>query len=169
MDVYEAIEKRFSVRSYADRPVEADKLERILTAGRLAPSARNLQDMKIVVVRDAEIRAKLAAAAEQPFIEQAPVVLAVVCLDPGRKMYCGVPNGPVDCAIAIDHMTLAATAEGLGTCWIGHFDQKACCEILNVPASAQIIELLPIGYPAVQAGAKKRKPLDQLVCQERFS
>jgi nitroreductase len=169
MDVYEAIEKRFSVRSYEDRPVDADPLERILTAGRMAPSARNLQDMKIVVVRDAAIRSALAAAAEQPFIAQAPVVLAVVCLDPDRKMFCGVPNGPVDCAIVIDHMTLAATAEGLGTCWIGHFDQTKCREILHVPASAQIIELLPIGYPAVEAGEKKRRPLDELICQDRFS
>jgi nitroreductase len=78
----------------------------------------------------------------------------------------------VDCAIAIDHMTLAAVAEGLGTCWIGHFDQDACRKVLGVPASAVIIELLPLGYPAPGAEAPKtkpRKPMNQVVCYERFS
>jgi nitroreductase len=77
----------------------------------------------------------------------------------------------VDCAIAIDHMTLAAVAEGLGTCWIGHFEQDACRKILGIPDDAQIIELLPLGYPAGGAehpGSKPRKPLEELVCWDRF-
>ena len=169
MDVYDAIRNRFSVRAYEDRDIEDDKLRRVLEAGRLAPSARNSQSWKFVVVRDRETRQKLGEASEQPFIAQAPVVIAVVTLDPDRTMYCGVPAGPVDCAIAIDHMALAATAEGLGTCWIGHFDQKKCCDILGVPDSAGIIELLLVGYPAASPGAKKRKDLDEVVCWDRFS
>jgi len=169
MDVYEAIEKRYSVRSYEDRPVEAEKLQRVLNAGRLAPSARNLQDWKFVVVQDGQVRSRLAQAAGQAFLGTAPVVIAVVTLVPERTMYCGIPAGPVDCAIAIDHMTLAAVAEGLGTCWIGHFDQDACCKILQVPPSAKIVEMLALGSPAGKAGRKSRKPLDEVVCHDRFS
>ena len=110
-----------------------------------------------------------ADAAEQPFIAQAPVVLAVVDTGGGHVMFCGVPAGPVDCAIAIDHMTLAAVAEGIGSCWIGHFSQDACKSILNVPDEHTIIEMLPLGYPAAASeAAKKRKPLDEVVAHETF-
>ena len=84
-------------------------------------------------------------------------------------MFCDIPAGPVDCAIAIDHMSLAATAEGLGTCWIGHFHQDKCGKILNVPASAKIVEMLLVGYAAAEPGAKKRKDLKEIVCWEKFS
>jgi len=169
MELYEAIRNRYSVRSYKDIAVEEDKLQRVLEAGRTAPSAKNLQDWKFIVVRDAERRGQLAAAADQPFVGEAPVVIAVVTPDSERKMYCDVPMGPVDCAIAIDHMTLAAVAEGLGTCWIGHFDQDACCRILDVPPAAKVIELLPLGYPADNMSEKKRKPLNEVVCYETYS
>jgi len=169
MDVYEAMEKRYSVREYADRPVEKDKLERILNAARIAPSARNAQDWKFVVVTDGELRKTMAAAAEQPLLAKAPVVIAGVSTNPERQMRCKVCSGPVDLAIAIDHMTLAAVAEGLGTCWIGSFDQDACCELLDVPPTAQIIELLVLGYPADSPKPKSRKSMDEVVCYERFS
>jgi len=169
MDLFEAINNRYSVRSYRDKPVEQEKLRRILEAGRVAPTATNRQELKFVVVRDADVRRRLAEAADQPFIGEAPVVIAVVGLTPDAKVHCGVPTDPVDCAIAIDHMTLAAVAEGLGTCWIGHFNQEACCKILAVPASAKIIELLPLGYSAGKSKAKSRKPLEQLVCYDKFS
>lgn len=169
MDIYEAIEKRYSVRAYQDRPVADDKLERVLNAGRMAPSASNTQAWKFVVVRDAGMRSALAEAAGQPFVGQAPIVVAVVSLDPTRSMYCGVKAGPVDCAIAIDHMTLAATAEGLGTCWIGHFDQDACRKLLGVPASANIIELMVLGHPTDSPRPKKRKAAEEVICYEKFS
>ena len=97
------------------------------------------------------------------------MVIAVVGLTPDAVMHCGVPTDPVDCAIVIDHMTLAAVAEGLGACWVGHFDQGACREILGVPASARIIELLPLGYPADKPPSrKKRKAIGELVCDDTF-
>jgi len=169
MDLYDVIKKRYSVRAYEDRPIEEDKLQRILDAGRLAPSARNLQDWKFIVVRDTKLRAQLAEASGQPFIAQAPAVVAVVTLVPDHMMFCDIPTGPVDCAIAIDHMSLAATAEGLGTCWIGHFSQDKCCRILNLPASARIVEMLLIGYADAGPGPKKRKSLEEVVCWETFS
>lgn len=168
MDVRQAIEKRHSVRSYQDRPVEEDKLSRVLDAGRLAPSARNRQPWKFLVVQEADRRRRLAELAEQTFLAEAPVVIAVVGTAPDYVMHCGVPADPVDCAIAIDHMTLAAVEEGLGTCWIGHFPQDACRELLGVPRSARIIELLPLGYPAEAGKSKVRKTLDEVVCRERF-
>ena len=148
--------------------MEADKLRRVLDAGILSPSASNRQERKFVVVRDAQRRLALAEAAEQPWIAQAPVLLAVVGTTPDAVMHCGVPTDPVDCAIAIDHMTLTAVAEGLGTCWLGHFDQQACRRILAVPPDATIIELLTLGYAQGDPGPKQRKSFDEVVCQETF-
>ena len=156
MDLYEAMRKRCSVRSYLDKPVEADKLDRVLNAGRLSPSARNRQERKFVVVRDGERREAVAEASEQPWMA-------------GSPMYCTVPTDPVDCAIAIDHMTLAAVAEGLGTCWIGHFGQDACRRLLGIPAEAKIVELMTLGYPADPPVERPRKPLEEIVCHETFA
>ncbi len=169
MDVYEAIRARCSVRAYQARPVEADKLARILEAARLAPSARNMQAWKLVVVKDAACRQSLAEAAEQPFVAQAPVVVAVVSTDPARVMHCGVPSAPVDTAIVADHITLAAVAEGLGTCWICHFDQPACRKVLGVPDTAMVMEMILLGYPEGSASSKKRKSIEEIVCNERFA
>jgi len=169
MDFYEAIRKRYSVRAYQDKPVEEQKLQRVLEAGRLAPSSNNRQPWKFIVVRDTELRKGLGKVAEQPFVGQAPVVIVVVGLEPDRKMLCDVTADPVDCAIAIEHMALAAAAEGLGTCWIGHFRQDPCRELLGVPPAAKVIELLPLGYPAVEPGAKSRKPIEEIVAYEKFT
>ena len=168
MELYEAIEKRRSVRKYQGQAIEDDKLRRVLDAGRQAPSANNLQDWKFVVVQDQATRAKLAQAAEQPWLAEVPAIIAAVGTN-DRAMLCDVPAAPVDCAIALDHMTLAAAAEGLGTCWIGHFHQDDCKEILDVPAEAKIIEMLTIGYPAgLSKTDKPRKSFDEVVCFEKF-
>ena len=170
MDVYEAIAGRFSCRAFKPAPIEPDKLDRVLNAGRLAPSGNNSQPWKFVVVTDPDRRKALAGGANnQAFVGQAPAVIAVVGLDENCVMSCTVPGDPVNCAIAIDHMALAATAEGLGTCWIGAFDQAKCRQLLGVEPPAKIIELLPIGYPAVEPHAKTRKSLDEVVCREQFS
>jgi nitroreductase len=169
MDVYEAIQSRFSVRSYEDEPVEEDKLQRVLEAARSAPTARNRQMWKLVVVRNETARKALADAAGQSFIGEAPVLLAMVGLTPADAMFCKVPTDPVDCAIVLDHVTLAAVAEGLGTCWIGHFDQEKCATILGVPKTAKIVGLMPLGYPAVSPSGKSRKPLEKLVCHDKFA
>ena len=169
MDLYEAMKNRYSVRSYQDREVEQEVLERVLNAGRIAPSATNAQDWKFVVARNPELLSALTEAADQPFLGTAPIVIAAVSTNPDRRMHCGVASGPVDCAIAIDHMTLAAVAEGLGTCWIGHFDQDACCQLLGVPPTAKIIELLALGYPADSPKQKSRKALDEVVAYDAFA
>lgn len=168
MDIYEAIEKRESVRTYKDQDVEDDKLRRVLEAGRISPSARNRQERKLVVVRDPEKRKAIAKLSEQPWMAQAPVIVAIVGLT-DYVMSCGVPADPVDCAIAGDHMSLAAVAEGLGSCWVGHFDQNACRELLGVPGTATIIQLMTVGYPATESkGDKNRQPFEKVICEERF-
>ncbi|MBT3199700.1 MAG: nitroreductase [Phycisphaerales bacterium] len=169
MDVYEAMRQRRSVRKFEDRVIADDVLTRVLDAGVLAPTGRNRQEWKYVVVRDAKTRKQLAEASEQPFIGKAQAVVAVVSLDPVREMFCGIQAGPVDCAIVIDHMTLAAVAEGLGSCWIGHFDQDKCRDILDVPDPAKIIEMLVLGYPADTSPTKQRKTPEELICWEKFS
>ena len=169
MDLYEAIKSRYSVRSYLNKPVEQEKLDRILDAARLAPSGSNRQPWKFVVVRDAETRKKLVpACSSQEFVGQAPVVIAGVGLMPDRMMSCGVPGDPVDVAIALEHVALAATAEGLGTCWIGSFHQDQVRKVLDVPANSKVVEVMTLGYPADHPQPKTRKPMKELVCYDRW-
>ncbi len=169
MDLYEAIRTRYSARAYHDRPVEQDKLDRVLEAARLAPSGSNRQPWKFVVVRDAELRRKLSAACnEQAFIAQAPVVIAGVGLMADRVMSCSVPGDPVDVSIALEHIALAATAEGLGTCWIGAFKQDPVRKLLGVPDGCKVIEVMTLGYPADSLRPKVRKLLSEIVSYEKF-
>lgn len=170
MDVYEAIKTRRSVRAYQDKPIPEEVLNRILEAARLAPSAGNRQDWKFIVVKDPETRRAIATASRnQQFIAEAPVVIVAVSLNPDRIMSCEVPAYAVDLAIAVDHITLAATAEGLGTCWIGAFSQGEMKKILNVPDKYKIVTLTPLGYPADSPRPKVRKSLEEIVCYERFT
>jgi len=170
MNIYDAIKTRRSIRSYQDKPVEEDKLLRILEAARLAPSASNWQEWRFVVVRDAATRLKLMKAAKgQAFVGQAPVVIACCAQTDQHVMTCGQKCYPIDVAIAIDHMTLAAVEEGLGTCWIGAFYADQVREILGIPQDVPVVELLTLGYPAVVPGPGSRLSLDEIVKYERWS
>lgn len=170
MEIQELITTRRSVRAYLDKPVPDADMEAVLEAARMAPSARNAQPYKLVVVRNAERRQALARAArEQMFIAQAPVVIAAVSLEPERVMTCGVPACPMDVAIAMDHLSLAAAAAGLGTCWIGAFSQDQAKSILGVPESFRVEILMPLGYPADTAKEKTRKSRTELICEEQFA
>ncbi len=169
MDVIEAINKRQSIRDYNDSPVPEDKLKRVLEAGRMAPSGGNRQEMKFVVVKDKETRARLAeASGGQRHVGQAPVLIAAVATITDRIMLCGVPAYPVDVAIAVDHITLAATEEGLGTCWIGAFRQEMVRKALKIPESCVVVALLTLGFPAAGGRPKTRKAFDEVVCFEIF-
>lgn len=169
MDVFEAIKKRKSIREYKADAVPEKSLEKILEAGRLAPSAHNSQSWKFIVVKESETRKKLAEAAnDQSFLAQAPLIIAAVALDPDHEMPCGVPSYAVDLAIALDHMALEATEEGLGSCWIGAFQQEKAKEILGVPRAFKIVALLCVGFPAEPGREKSRKSADEVVCFEKF-
>jgi nitroreductase len=170
MTVREAIETRKSVRSWKDRPVPDDVLQRVMDAARVAPSARNQQEWRFVVVRDAELRARLSeAAGGDRFIAEAPVVLVACAETDGRRMRCGHPAFLVDVSIALDHIALAAVEEGLGTCWIGGFDVDAVRSAVGIPNDIEVVELMPLGYPADPHPAKKRRlSLEQIVRFERW-
>jgi nitroreductase len=169
MDFLELVKSRYACRSYQERPIEEDKLLRLLEAVRLAPSGSNRQPWKFVVVQDPEVRRGLVrACANQRFIAAAPVVVAGCGLMPDRMMSCGVPGDPVDVAIALEHLALAATAEGLASCWIGAFSQDDVREVLGVPATVKVIELMTLGYPADTPRAKTRKPLSEIVSADRW-
>ncbi|MFH1738080.1 MAG: nitroreductase family protein, partial [bacterium] len=124
MNVSEAIRQRYSVRAYQDRPVEEDKLRRVMEAARMAPSACNRQEWRYVVVQDPEKRRRMAEIAMgQKFVGQAPVVIVACAATDNHVMRCGQLCYPIDVAISIDHLTLQAVEEGLGTCWIGAFKE----------------------------------------------
>jgi nitroreductase len=173
MDIHKLISHRRSVRSWADRPVDRGTITRILETARFAPSAKNKQEWHVVVVRDAAARRRLGEeCARQSFVGEAPAVL-VVCGDTSMGvMRCGQPRMPVDVAIFIDHITLVAAAEGLGTCWIGSFDAEIAGEIVGVPEGWVVAQLLPLGYPASDdvdaAKPKQRKSLEEIVSWETW-
>ncbi len=165
MTLIEEIAARRSVREYEPRPVEEEKLARVLEAARLAPTARNQQQWRLLVIDDPALRERLvdAASPHQPFLKQAPILLAACALNPGYVMRCGHPAYLLDLAIVLDHVTLQAVREGLGTCWIGSFAEEEAKRVLRVPAEVRIVELMSLGYPARVPAARARKPLPELV------
>jgi len=168
MDLMQAVRARRSIRKFLDKPVEEEKLLAVLEAGQLAPSAKNMQDWRFIVVRDFATRQRLAEAArDQQFVGQAPVVIAA-CGTSDLVMTCGQPAYVIDVAIALDHMTLAAASLDLGTCWIGAFYEEKVKEILGVPQEVRVVALLPLGYPAEQPGPRPRKSLDDVVAWEHW-
>ncbi len=170
MDVMDAIKTRESIRSYKKKSVEDEKLRLILEAARLAPSASNRQEWRYIVVRDKARRNKLMkAAADQTFVAEAPVVIAACAETDNHVMMCGQLCYPIDLAISIDHMTLQAVEEGLGTCWIGAFDEDAVKAILQIPLEIRVVALLTIGYPRALRERKSRKKLHEIVRHESWS
>jgi len=176
MNVMDAIRCRRSVRKYDSRPIPAQIMARMAEALRIAPSACNCQPWKFVVVTDPDRRKKLAEAAHrQRFIAEAPVIVVGIGFpDQAYKRMGGSGNSvDVDLAIALDHLSLAAAAEGLGTCWIGAFSEEAVKQLLGVPPAAKVVAMMPLGYPAaadlihpIKDG--DRKATGQVVAYEKF-
>lgn len=169
MNFLDLAKKRFSVRSYEAKPVPDEALEKILEAGRLAPSAANRQPCHLIVVRSEEQRRKLGAAYSRDWFWQAPVII-VICVETTRSWVRSDNKnyGDVDGAILIDHMTLCAADLGLGTCWIGAFDPAKVASILGLPAGIEPLAMIPLGYPAESVRAKSRKPLSELIHREKW-
>jgi nitroreductase len=169
MEYKTVITSRRSVREFTDKPIPEDSLNNILETARLAQSAGNRQPWKFVVVKEAAMRHQVMQAANnQPYVGQAPVIIAAIALDPVRLMPCDVPSYAVDLAIAVENMALAAVDEGLGSCWIGAFDQTKVKEVLGVPDKYRVAALLPIGYPKQPRAAAPRKALSEIICFETF-
>ena len=167
MDVMDAIRERYSVRKFKPYEIAEEKLERVLEAARLAPSARNLQEWRFVVVQDEATRRALAEAANgQQFVAEAPVVIVGCAITSEHIMSCGLHCFPIDVSIAMAYITLKAVEEDLGTCWIGAFKPERVHEILGIPNEVIIVGLLPIGYPDDEAPQKKRLELDEILMYE---
>jgi len=169
MALLSQIKNRYSVRSYQSRPVEKEKLLTVLEAARLAPSAKNFQEWRFIVVQDEAIRRKLMVAANnQAFVGEAPVVIVCCATNTEHTMRCGQLSYPIDLAIAIDHMTLQAVEEGLGTCWVGSFYEDQVKAILGIPKDIRVVELLALGYPKDARRPKNRLLLDRIASFDKW-
>ena len=170
MSVMDAIHTRKSVRLFLDRHVEQEKLDQVLEAARLAPSASNQQEWRFIVVRQPETRKLLAGiGASQAHVCQAPVVIVACAETDEHIMQNGQLCYPIDVAIALDHLSLAAVELGLGTCWVGAFDEDKARQLLAIPASIRVVLLMPLGYPAdINPVEKTRLQLDKIVKYEHW-
>ena len=169
MDFSELIQKRYSVRAYRPDPVEEDKLHQVLEAARLAPSAANRQPFQFIVIRTAGREDELRRIYQREWFTQAPLILCACAIPAqGWVRMDGKPYTDVDVTIAMDHLILAATELGLGTCWIAAFDPTAAREVLGLPDEVEPIAFTPLGYAVDRLGGKKRKPLSDLVRYERW-
>jgi nitroreductase len=168
VEFQELIKKRYSVRAYKPDPVEEEKLQQVLEAARLAPTAANRQPFQLIVIPTAGHEAELLRIYDRKWFVQAPLVICACGLPAqGWVRMDGKPYVDVDVAIAMDHLILAATDLGLGTCWIAAFDPTAAREVLGLPDGVEPVAFTPLGYPADRPGMKKRKALSQLVRRER--
>jgi nitroreductase len=169
MDFLDLVKSRYSVRAYKNEPVEDEKLEKILEAARLAPTAVNYQPFKIIVITTKGRENELKRIYQAEWFSEAPVVICVCCKPADAWVRRDGKNfADVDATIVMDHIILAATSLGLGTCWIGAFDPLAAKEVLNLPEGIEALVFTPIGYPADEIGEKKRKAISELVKYERW-
>ena len=169
MDLFEAIKTRYSVRGYKPDSIDDGLLHQVLEAARQAPTAANKQPFRIVVVHTEGRAADLARIYGRSWLVEAPLVLAMVAV-PGEawRRSDGKLYDEVDAAIAMDHLVLAATALGLGTCWIAAFNPAAAREVLGLPDDVEPVALTPLGYPDKRPAGTGRRPLEELVKYERW-
>jgi len=169
VEVFEAIAARYSVRGYKADPVDDDTLERVLEAARRAPTAANRQPFRLVVVHTRGRETELMRIYGRPWFVQAPLVVCVVAV-PGEawRRSDDKPYDEVDATIAMDHLVLAATAVGLGTCWIAAFDPAAAREVLGLPDDVEPIAFTPLGHPDKPSPGSGRRPLEELVRYEHW-
>lgn len=173
MDIFEVIGDRRSIRKYQDVPVEPEKIKQVLNAARLAPSWKNMQCWRFLVLTDPRRRQRLfdAFPDDNPgkkAVGMAPCLI-LVCADPSES---GVENGieyyVADSAIAFEHLCLAAHALGLGTCWMGWYDEARIKEALGIPEAIRVVGLTPLGYPDQEPKPRPRKELGEIAYFEEW-
>lgn len=171
MDVFEAAQERRSIRTYQDKPVPREKLEKILEAGRLAPSAKNIEPWHFIAVTDAEKRKALSGGMWAKFLAQAPLVI-VACGD--KKVS---PDWyAIDVALAVENMVLTAVSEGLGTCCVGSFSEKDVKAVVKVPENFEVLLMLAVGYTGEKLDlsskllhlVRTRKTLSEVASEEEY-
>ncbi len=168
MTVFEAINNRKSIRRYTDQEVKQDDITKILEAGILAPSAKNRQNLKFIVITDKDTNRKMRkSCGGQNMIGQAPVSLVV--LSEGEwEMPIGLDAGIIDASIALSFMMLQATELGLSTCWLGLVNADMLKETLNIPENFNIVAVTPLGYAAEDGLKRRRKTFEQMVSFNQF-
>lgn len=173
MELSEAITGRRSVRSFKSQNVPNKTVEKLIDAASYAPSAGNIQPWVFVIARNLEIKKKLARAAfDQAFIEEAPVVI-VVCADENRSLMSYGHRGETlyclqDTAAATQNILLTAYSLGLGTCWVGAFNEAEAKKALHAPEGMRPVAMIPVGYPNKKPSQRRRRPLKQIVQYEEF-
>ena len=170
MTVQEAIRTRKSIRKYKADPIEPEKLERVMEAGWLAPSAVNRQMWKFIYVTDTDkiMRLQDKACYGQKHVGMAPAFIAVCGVEDERRMPCGQYATSLDCSIAMSFILLAAQEEGLGMCWLGRFDEQPVRDILNIPDNYRVVAVSPIGYRDEDPERRPRKDKDTVICHDSF-
>jgi nitroreductase len=175
MDLLEAIRGYRPCAQYNPRPVPAEKLKQILSAARLAPSQHNLQPWRFVVVQDDETKRRLAQASNRgKLIAEAPAVIVAFAVEEDIPVTIGgyISAYPLDVAVAVEHLRLAATAEGLGTNWIIEFNEEKLRDVLHVPEGIHPIGVIPIGFPAETNGgsvtSEGRKSPDEIIAYNEY-
>jgi nitroreductase len=182
MDFTELVQARRSVRTFSGEEVSEKIIRQVVECARLAPSWKNQQCWHFIVIRDKERIAEIVSAGMvlgNSWLKKAPVLL-VACGDPLKSGdRGGIPYYLVDVSIALEHIVLGATEMGLGTCWVGIFDEKKLMECLDIPKNLKIVALTPLGYPAdnmsvrerltkAAIGSKRRKPLEEIIHYEKW-
>jgi len=175
IDFEELVRERHSVRTYLDQRVEDEKIAAILEAARLAPSARNAQPWRYIVIKDKQTITELADTGRlNSWIKSAPVIV-VACADPSEDVTNnGMDYFLLDVGISMEHLVLQATELGLGTCWLAGYNEEKVKAVLGVPKGIRVVAMTPLGYPAEKpsiresvtktlARSKNRKPLDEIV------
>jgi nitroreductase len=169
MEVLSEILQRRTVRSFLPKPVDKDQLERILEAGRLAPSAKNRQEWRFVLIQKKDVRERIGEAAfGQDFVSQAPAIIAVCTTNIDYRMPNGQLSYPVDLSFAASFMVLQAVHEGLGTCCMTTFDEQEVREILTAPFSMRVVMLLLIGHSEGVPEQTPRKSLKQISARDHW-
>jgi nitroreductase len=173
MEIPEIIRNRRSIRAFSERELPEEAAEVLVRAACMAPSAGNLQPWEFIAVRDPDIKRRLVEAAYgQSFIAEAPIVF-LVCAVPGRSSWRYGRRGAElyciqDTAAAIENLLLTATANGLGGCWVGAFDEERAAKAVGAPEGVRPVAIIPIGYPAETPSAPPRRPVREVLHSERY-
>ncbi len=173
MEVFEAIKGRRSIRAFKEQNVSEETIKKLIESATWAPSAGNIQPWEFIIVKERETKIGLSEAAlDQEFLEEAPVLI-IVCANEikssqrygtrGTTLYC-----IQDTAAAIQNIHLTAFSLGLGTCWVGAFDENQAREILHVPEGIRPVAMIPVGYPNEKPKLRERQPLSEIVHSETF-
>lgn len=167
MNLYELIEQRYSVRGYSDKPIGQAELDYIMQCARMAPSAVNRQPWHFYVCKSEQSLQKVRECYQREWFNTAPlVIIGCVCHDQEWiRPQDQHPHGLVDVSIATEHICLAATEKGLGSCWVCNFDAEKCHEEFSLPENEEAVVLIPIGYATTAYTEKKRKELGEIVTE----